>query len=136
MNNQVYESIEKVFKAIPTEPPKFGPVFRGWIENDSLGYKLYLRITKRLLAGKYRTSVDFASVEVSPEKQRNGVFSALILACEHEADRRKGCVFVESILNTIIMEKLLKEGYSEVEGLPNCLFKDLSNVQACSPSNQ
>jgi len=136
MNNQVFSGIKNILESVPIKTPKFGPILRGWFENESLGYKLYLRITLRYINGKKRTSIDIASIDVSPDKQRKGVFSSILKACEVDATRRNCCVYVESILNPIIMDKLKGLGYNEVEGLPQCLFKDFSNAEAYSPSNQ
>lgn len=127
MNEQVYKTVKTLFEAIPMSAPKAGPIFRGWLENEKLGYKVYLRITHRYLGGDKRLSVEIGSVEVQPEFEGKGVFSSILKACEDEAVRRNCCAYVESILNPIILNKLKREGYIQVEGLPDCRFKDFAN---------
>lgn len=128
MKNQIIQDrFEALFKALPREKPRFGPVFRGWFENDKNGYKVYMRITRRFINGQQRDSVDLASIEVLPEFQRRGIFSAILAACENEAYSRGAVVFVESVLNKIVIDKLLKEGYCEVADLPNCFWKEFNS---------
>ncbi len=128
MNSVIVETFQKIFEAIPLKEPRYGPIFRGWIENSSFGYKIYLRITNRHINGKQVKSIDIANVEVEESKQNQGVFSSILFACEEEAKRRKCFVFIESILNPIFMLSLKKKGYAPVENLENCLYKDFINV--------
>lgn len=131
MKNQIIQDrFEGLFKALPQQKPRFGPVFRGWLENEKDGYKVYLRITTRHINGQRRESIDLATIEVLPEFQRRGIFSAILAACESEAKRRGAVVFVESVLNDIVVDKLLKEGYSKVEALPDCFWKEVNNAPA------
>lgn len=133
MKNQIIQDrFETLFKALPGEKPRFGPVFRGWLENDKDGYKVYLRITRRHINGQQRDSIDLATIEVLPEFQRRGIFSAILAACENEARSRGAVVFVESVLSKIVVDKLLREGYHEVADLPNCFWKEVNSASASS----
>lgn len=131
-NQPIQDRFEALFKALPREKPKFGPVFRGWFENDEDGYKVYLRITKRHINGQRRDSVDLATIEVLPEFQGKGIFSAILAACENEARSRGAVVFVESVLSNIVVDKLLKEGYHELIDSPNCFWKEVNSASASS----
>lgn len=131
-NKTIQDRFETLLKATPREKPRFGPVFRGWLENDKDGYKVYLRITRRYINGQQRDSVDLATIEVLPEFQRKGIFSAILAACENEARSRGAVVFVESVLSKIVVDKLLKEGYHKVVDLPNCFWKEVNSASASS----
>jgi ribosomal protein S18 acetylase RimI-like enzyme len=131
-NQAIQDRFETLFKALPREKPRFGPVFRGWLENYKDGYKVYLRITRRYINGQQRDSVDLANIEVLPEFQRRGIFSAILAACENEAQSRDAVVFVESVLNKIVVDKLVKEGYHELTDLPNCFWKEANSVTPSS----
>ena len=131
-NQAIQDQFETLFKALPREKPKFGPVFRGWFENEKDGYRVYLRITRRYINGQQRDSVDLATIEVLPEFQRRGIFSAILAACENEAHSRGAIVFVESVLNKVVVDKLFKEGYNEAANLPNCFWKEMNSVPTSS----
>lgn len=128
MNSYVAKAFQKILEAIPLKEPQYGPIFRGWIESKEFGYQIYLRITNRHINGEQVKSIDIANVEVEESRQNQGVFSAILFACEEEAKRRKCFVFVESILNPILMQSLKNKGYASVENLENCLYKDFVNV--------
>jgi GNAT superfamily N-acetyltransferase len=129
MKNQlIQDRFEAIFQALPKEKPKFGPIFRGWLENEKEGYKVYIRITNRFINSQLRECVDLSNIEVLPEFQNTGIFSSILSACENEAKNRNAVVFVESVLNDIVANKLIKEGYNKADVTPDCYWKDLSSA--------
>lgn len=85
-----------------------------WIYADD--GQLYIRITKRAINGEYVPTIDVSNVEVFEEFQGKGVFKKLLDTIEAIAKQHDRHVFVESILNDMLLDVLPRYGFEEVRG--------------------
>ena len=67
--------IMQQFGAFLTEADKRWQ-YRIWLETAAM--RVYVRKTRRILAGTMRNSLDIAAIEIAEEQQGNGLFSAFM----------------------------------------------------------
>lgn len=83
---------------------------RSWIQHGPL--KAYIRVTKRLMDGEQRKTIDIASVDVLPSERRKGAFSSWLKEVERIAEIFKRTIYVENVYNKHLEEYLIRIGYS------------------------
>lgn len=81
-----------------------------WFEFGEL--KAYMRVSQRFQVEGAVLALDIASVEMEPDSQGKGLFSGFLKQVEQVAVERNLYVFVESILNPLLVEYLPTRGYS------------------------
>lgn len=81
-----------------------------WFQFGEL--KVYLRVSQRFHIEGAVLALDVASVEVEPKHQGKGIFSGFLKTVEQVAVERNLYVFVESIMNPLLVEYLPTRGYS------------------------
>ena len=78
--------------------------------------KAYIRITQRMISpGNIHPTIDLATVEIDEQFQNQGVFKKVLEVVEHKAAQYQRCVFVENVLNEVLIEPLKKYGYTMLE---------------------
>lgn len=87
---------------------------RQWVGAEE--GKVYVRVTTRVINGQTCPTIDVASVEVEREHEGKGVFKSLLAVAEEKAAQHSRVVFVESVLNDVLLQVLPRYGYTEVEG--------------------
>lgn len=75
--------------------------------------KAYIRTTRRLIApGEIAPTIDLATVEIDEEFQNQGVFKELLQMVEQKAQQYNRAVFLENVLNEVLIAPLQKYGYT------------------------
>lgn len=84
-----------------------------WMLSDEMG--LYIRAQKRFISHQMREVITIASIEVSPQFQRQGLFKRLVERLE-QVVRDKGmyALVVESVQNPDLAQHLAKSGFELV----------------------
>lgn len=78
--------------------------------------KAYIRITQRMISsGNIQPTIDLATVEIDEEFQNQGVFKKVLEVVEHKAAQYDRHVFLENVLNEVLIEPLQKYGYTMLE---------------------
>jgi GNAT superfamily N-acetyltransferase len=78
--------------------------------------QLYIRITKHAVNGEFVPTIDVSNVEVFEEFQGKGIFKQLLDTIETIAQQHNRHVFVESVLNDMLLDVLPRYGFKEVRG--------------------
>jgi GNAT superfamily N-acetyltransferase len=87
---------------------------RHWFDLAGRG-GIYLRRSKMVLKNEERHGLHIVNVGVSEEYRRQGVFSSAVGVVEEAAAHMNvGYVFVETILNPVLVPALKKLGYTVV----------------------
>jgi predicted N-acetyltransferase YhbS len=86
---------------------------------------LYVRLGPRLCAGRMLDSLVIASVEVNEDKQRQGLFTALLRRLETDVPSLDlQAVMVENIGNPHLRAYLQRIGYQSAGLHPDTLYKE------------
>lgn len=81
-----------------------------WMLSDEMG--LYIRAQKRFIAHQMREVITIASIEVSPQFQRQGLFKRLVERLERVArDKSMYALVVESVQNPNLAAYLQLNGF-------------------------
>lgn len=96
--------------------------FRGvisWLHYEH--FKVYIRITKRMIAGSIEDTIDISSIEVDENYRHQGLFKKFLLDIEDLALKHNKIVYIESILNEDIIIHLKKKDYilTDIDTTPN-----------------
>lgn len=84
-----------------------------WMLSDEMG--LYIRAQKRFIDSQMREVITIASIEVSPQFQRQGLFKRLVERLETVVrDRGMYALVVESVLNPDLAAYLERSGFALV----------------------
>ena len=83
-----------------------------WIEDENM--KVYVRKSRRLLAGKMICALDIATISVDESKQRQG-FCTNFLTEAHESNPWDA-TFVECVLDKNLSSSLIRRGWILKEG--------------------
>lgn len=78
-----------------------------WFDNEHIN--LYIRYTRRFVNGELINTIDIASISVPLEWQGYGVFSGILSSIETTYPTVP--IFVESILNNVFKQWLIRRGY-------------------------
>jgi GNAT superfamily N-acetyltransferase len=82
-----------------------------WVYGDE--GKVYIRTTQRMIApGEICPTIDVATVEIDEEFQNQGVFKELLQMVEQKAQQYNRTVFLENVLNEVLIQPLQNYGYS------------------------
>jgi hypothetical protein len=82
--------------------------------------QLYIRVTKRVIAGQMRVTIDLANLVA--DQPGNGAFTDLL--GHLQANYPSFGIFVECVQSDRFQQGLLKRGFVEVEGHPACFWMD------------
>lgn len=85
-----------------------------YVGDDSLN--AYLRVTKRYINGEQVNTLEIANVTVDEDMQGRGVFKKFLEIIEHLGKKYDRLVYIESVLNDFLIDKLPTYGYKP---LPN-----------------
>lgn len=89
--------------------------------------KVFVRVTQRAINGALRPTIDLATIEIDEEHQNTGVFKQVLSAVEQVAQQHNRCVFVENVLNEILLAPLQKYGYTLLsDSFPPSFAKEAS----------
>jgi len=89
--------------------------------------KVFVRVTQRAINGALRPTIDVATIEIDEEHQNTGVFKQVLFAVEQVAQQHNRCVFVENVLNEILVAPLQKYGYTLLaDSFPPSFAKDVN----------
>lgn len=95
-----------------------------WIYLPEYRLNLYYRITRRLIDGSMRDTIDLATIEIDEEFRGKGYFTSFLVEMEKLADKYSRVIFVESILNDSLYSFLCRRGYRDGDyGCHMCLYK-------------
>lgn len=105
--------------------------FRGvisWLYYEH--FKVYIRITKRMIAGSIEDTIDISSIEVDERNRHQGIFKQFLVDIENLARKYRKIVYIESILNDDIIIHLKKKDYifTDIETTPNA-FKSFKSFK-------
>lgn len=85
-----------------------------WMLTDEMG--LFIRAQKRWIANQMREVITIASIEVSPQFQRQGLFKELVERLEAVVrDKRMYALVVESVLNPDLFAYLERTGFAPAD---------------------
>lgn len=87
-----------------------------WIHCEK--FKIFVRVTKRLIEKDITETIDISNVVVYDEYQNTGVFKEVLNVIEQLASEHNKVIYVESIQNPILVKYLEKEGFT----LDGCEF--------------
>lgn len=76
----------------------------------------YIRVTRRYLEGEWVKTLELGNVNVDEAHQRKGHFKALLMLLEELASEYGRIVFIESVLNDMLVKKLPSYGYKWISG--------------------
>lgn len=82
---------------------------RLWVYGDE--GKVYIRITQRMMDHAIAPTIDLATVEIDEEFQNQGVFKELLNVVEQKAVQYNRQVYLENVLNEVLIAPLQKYGY-------------------------
>jgi len=86
---------------------------RMWVYGNE--GKVYIRTTQRMTSpGQMQPTIDLATVEIDEEFQNQGVFKEILQLVEHKAQQYNRAVFLENVLNEVLIQPLQNYGYSIV----------------------
>jgi hypothetical protein len=96
--------------------------FRGinkWLDYEH--FRVYIRVTKRMIADSIEETIDISSIEVSEQYRHQGLFKNFLIDIENLAQKHKKNIYIESILNEDIITHLKKKNYvlTDTETTPN-----------------
>lgn len=93
--------------------------------------QLYIRITQHAINGEFLPTIDVSNIEVCEDCQGKGIFKQLLDTIETIAQEHNRHVFVESVLNDMLLDVLPRYGFEEVRGSMPPSFVKYTN--AASP---
>lgn len=96
--------------------------------------KVYIRTTQRMTSpGQIQPTIDLATVEIDEEFQNQGVFKQILQLVEHKAMQYNRTVFLENVINEVLIQPLQNYGYTMLEeSFPPSFVKN----QICEPSKK
>ena|ERR1700693_5322937 len=103
-----------------TAQPKGHTIFRRTYMLPNI-LEVYLRLNQRLIHGTPCRTLEIANVAIAPWAQGKGVFSALLYGLESIALRNGWVLFVENVINDILLDALRRREYERYA--INCYFK-------------
>lgn len=111
----MHDLTEKLAQQLDTLCTKNSPIpQRIWVYGDE--GKVYIRTTRRLIApGEIGPTIDLATVEIDEEFQNQGVFKEILQMVEQKAQQYNRAVFLENVLNEVLIQPLQNYGYAMVE---------------------
>lgn len=78
--------------------------------------KAYIRVTQRMTApGCLQPTIDLATVEIDEQFQHQGVFKEVLNVVEQKAVQYNRQVYLENVLNEVLIAPLQKYGYTMLE---------------------
>lgn len=84
----------------------------------------YIRVTKRYINGDFHSTLEIANVTVDEDTQHQGVFKNFLKLIEDLADEYGRTVYIESVLNDILIDKLPMYGYVQAKNsIPPSYYK-------------
>ena len=86
--------------------------------NDYVGNEdlmAYVRVTKRYIEGEMVKTLEIANVSVDEDLQGRGIFKKFLQIIETLAKKYERMVYIESVLNDILINKLPSYGYTQLE---------------------
>lgn len=81
-----------------------------WIDCDK--FKIFVRVTKRLIEKEITETIDISNIVVYDEYQNTGVFKEILSSIKTLASEYNKVIYVESIQNPILVNYLKKEGFT------------------------
>lgn len=94
----------------------------GHVGNDD--FTAYIRVTKRYIDGM-RSTIDIGNVEVLEDVQQKGIFKEFLKIIERLAEKYGRMVYIESVLNELLLDKLPEYGYTMVpNSVPPSFYKE------------
>ena len=75
----------------------------------------YIRVTSRYINDEYIKTIDLSTVEVSEAYMNKGFFTKFIQEIEYLAKVYSRTIYVESIINPILGDFLVRRGYHKLE---------------------
>lgn len=105
---------------------------RIWVYGDE--GKVYIRTTQRMIApGEIHPTIDLATIEIDEEFQNQGVFKEILQMVEQKAQQYNRTVFLENVINEVLIQPLQNYGYSMVDdSFPPSFIKN----QICAPTKK
>lgn len=105
---------------------------RMWVYGNE--GKVYIRTTQRMTSpGQIQPTIDLATVEIDEEFQNQGVFKQILQLVEHKAMQYNRTVFLENVINEVLIQPLQNYGYTMLEeSFPPSFVKN----QICEPSKK
>lgn len=86
---------------------------RQWVFGNE--GKVFVRVTCRALGTTTLTpTIDLSSVEIDEEFQNQGVFKDVLRVVESKAQQYDRHVFVENVINSVLLNPLNKYGYIQI----------------------
>lgn len=131
ISNGIYPPINHMEKL-----PKLKKFFKMPHKNSIIQFKnlrAYLRKSYRHIEGGYYIFLDIASVGVSPENQKQGIFSKWLQKVESEMKLLGINIMVECVWNHHLAAYLLKQNYvKEIGSIPGNYYKILTlEIKSC-----
>lgn len=100
---------------------------RLWVYGDE--GKVYIRITQRMIDHAIAPTIDLATVEIDEEFQNQGVFKELLNVVEQKAVQYNRQVYLENVLNEVLIAPLQKYGYTMLEeSFPPSFVKETAPI--------
>lgn len=111
----MHDITEKLAKELDALCTKNSPIpQRMWVYGTE--GKAYIRTTQRMIApGEIHPTIDLATVEIDEEFQNQGVFKEILQLVEQKAQQYNRTVFLENVLNEVLIKPLQNYGYAMVE---------------------
>jgi hypothetical protein len=82
-----------------------------WFYFKEYHLNIYIRITNRYINGKFVNIIDLSTIEIEESFRNKGYFTKFLIYVELIATEYNRLIYVESILNSILMDFLLNRGY-------------------------
>ena len=95
----------------------------SWVDVPDLHLEVYLRKSKRIIAGQARETIDVANLVVETEHWRKGNATKFYERIEAEADARNLVVFIENAHLDFMRKMHVRRGYQPCEGYALCYFR-------------
>lgn len=108
----MHDLTKKLAKELDALCTKNSPIpQRMWVYGNE--GKVYIRTTQRMTSpGNIQPTLDLATVEIDEEFQNQGVFKEVLQMVEHKAQQYNRTVFLENVLNEVLIAPLQKYGYT------------------------
>jgi hypothetical protein len=97
-----------------------------WICIDEISANIYVRFCTRIIDERRINCIDRANTSIDEKFTGKGYYSDICKVFEKVAKELKLLLYVESVLNDIVEQKLKKEGYIKYP-FSNSYYKDYSN---------
>lgn len=89
-----------------------------WLEDSIM--KVYVRKSTRFIDDEKLIALDIATVEVDQKYQGKGIFSKFLDYVQNS--NPWDVVYVESVLNPIVLKMLEKRGYTQMKHIPGSYY--------------